>query len=79
MVPLPVHRAAWLSVRELSILHTHVNPIVECSIMLERLTKTPEYRVFWVITSARAVLTAAMSVGAEILEKYRTKLEVFKY
>ena len=41
--------------------------------MLERLTKTPEYRVFWVITSARSVLTAAMSVGAEILGKYRTR------
>ena len=48
-------------------------------LMLERLTKTPEYRVFWVITSARAVLTAAMSVGAEVLGKYRTKPEVFKY
>ena len=47
--------------------------------MLERLTKTPEYRVFSVITSARAVLTAAMSVGAEILGKYRTKPKLFKY
>ena len=35
--------------------------------------------MFSIITSARTVLTTVMFVGAEILWKYRTKPEIFKY